>query len=163
MWEYICPVVKEGPMNQGENPTLDERGHQYNAVFKIHRYPVDYPAFDGKDMTPGDPIEIYPTGVDDAEENIPEQFELNQNYPNPFNPKTVIGYRLPVSSHVQLKVFDLMGQEIKRLVNELQSAGRHKVIWNGTNNLGEKVSSGVYFYKLQSNGNLQIRKMTLLR
>lgn len=59
VWHYVNPVTKTGPLIQGETPPLDDRGHQYNAVFKIHRYPPEYPAFTGKDLTPGDPIEKY--------------------------------------------------------------------------------------------------------
>ena len=63
VWKYINPVVNTGILEQGETPALDDRNHQYNAVFKIHRYPPTYPGFSGRDLTPGDPIEIYPEGT----------------------------------------------------------------------------------------------------
>jgi hypothetical protein len=163
VWEYICPVDREGPMNQGDEPELDHRGHQYNAVFKIHRYPTDYPAFKGKDLIPNDPIEIYATEIDDFNQDIPAQFTLNQNYPNPFNPKTLIVYNLSKPDQVQLKVFDLKGQEVRTLINTFQSAGHHQVTWNGTHNLGKKVSSGIYLYQLQIGDNKEIKKMILMR
>lgn len=162
VWDYINPVVKEGPLYQGESPTLDIRNHQYNAVFKIHRYPKDYAAFAGKDMTPGDPLELYPTSVDEGEEQAPSQFQLQQNYPNPFNPKTIIPYQLAQSGHVRLAVYDILGHEIKILVNQVQSAGRHQQIWDGTGPHGEPVSSGVYLYQLQMDSNVQINKMIVM-
>ncbi len=84
--------------------------------------------------------------------------ELSQNYPNPFNPSTVIAYQLPVSSQVSLKIYDMLGREVQTLVNETQAAGRYAVRFNATN-----LSSGTYFYKLQANGLVQTKKLTLLK
>jgi hypothetical protein len=80
---------------------------------------------------------------------LPKAVRLNQNHPNPFNPKTTISFSIPNSSFVTLKVFDLLGREIATLVNEDKSAGTHIATWDGRNNSGVRVSSGVYFYHLE--------------
>lgn len=79
------------------------------------------------------------------EELIPEEFGLMQNYPNPFNPSTVIGWQLPVSSNVTLKVFDILGSEVITLVNSKLSAGYHKAEFNGRG-----LSGGVYIYQIRA-------------
>jgi hypothetical protein len=80
---------------------------------------------------------------------LPDNYALHQNYPNPFNPETVIKYNLPTDSKVTLKVFNILGQEIKKLVDENISAGYHEVIWDGTNNSNIPVASGTYLYHIQ--------------
>ena len=130
VWDYINPVVKEGPLTQGDSPTLDDRGHQYNAVFKIHRYPLDYPAFEGKDLTPQGTLELNPSSVNTLNETLPGQFQLKQNYPNPFNPNTAINYQISISGWVQLKIFDLMAREVKTLVDKFQTPGHYEISWD---------------------------------
>lgn len=98
-----------------------------------------------------------------AEEYNPQSFELFQNFPNPFNPTTKIGYTIPQTSFVTLKVYDLLGREIKTLIEGEQLSGQHTVIWNGTNEVNEKVTSSIYFYKLEISGNAKTRKMILLK
>jgi hypothetical protein len=94
---------------------------------------------------------------------LPKEFALEQNYPNPFNPKTTIRYALPTQAQVSLKVYNLLGQEIKRLVDEVQEAGYKSVEWSSTNNNGMAVASGVYFYRLQAGDFVQVRKMMVLK
>jgi len=163
VWDYLCPVSNNGIMNQGDEIELDIRNHQYNAVFKVHRYPSDFPGFEGKDMTPGEPIEIYPTSVDEQSDMVPNEYKLNQNYPNPFNPITRISYQLPSSDNVVIKNYDVVGKEIQVLVNEKKPAGYFDVLWDATNKFGHQVNSGIYFYKLQSGNYSVIKKMTLLK
>jgi hypothetical protein len=91
------------------------------------------------------------------------EFQLYQNYPNPFNPVTTIEYYLPISSHVALKVFDLLGREVKVLVNGNQTTGLKDIHWDGTNQSNQKVVSGIYIYRLVAGGFVQNRKMILLR
>ena len=94
---------------------------------------------------------------------IPEQFYLEQNYPNPFNPETRITYHLPEASSVALKIFNLRGDEICTLVNSNMAAGIHHSVWNGKDDRGSEVVSGVYLMKLQA-GDFQVnRKMIKLR
>ncbi|MGD0591188.1 MAG: C25 family cysteine peptidase [Bacteroidota bacterium] len=88
----------------------------------------------------------------------PESFALNQNYPNPFNPTTIISYQLPAQSIVTLKVFDILGREVKTLVNDRQSAGLHSVTFNASN-----LSSGVYFYQLQAGSYNATKKLVYLK
>jgi hypothetical protein len=101
-------------------------------------------------------------GVSD-EPVIAHEFKLSQNYPNPFNPTTEIEYSIPKFQNVSLAVYDILGKQVKTLVNEQQYAGTHRVRWNGTDNSGAKVSTGVYFYKLTSGNMTQVRKMLLLK
>ncbi|MDZ7767028.1 MAG: FlgD immunoglobulin-like domain containing protein [Melioribacteraceae bacterium] len=84
------------------------------------------------------------------EPDIPIQFTLKQNYPNPFNPSTTITFSLPLSGKVELKIFDLLGREVKTLANTEMRAGNHTIEWNGKGNKGNELSSGVYFYTLKS-------------
>ena len=93
----------------------------------------------------------------------PESFELSQNYPNPFNPETKIRYQLPNSGEVVLKIFDILGREVKSLVNEKLEAGFHEVTWNGRNNSGRKVSSGVYYYQIRASEFKETKKMILMK
>ena len=108
------------------------------------------------------------TGVDAIDGAIPETYGLDQNYPNPFNPETTIQIHLPVSGEVTLKVYNLLGQEIVTLANEILEAGNHVLNWNGLNKFQTQVPSGIYYYRIQvKNGKNvtfeQIRKMTLLK
>ncbi len=88
---------------------------------------------------------------------------LAQNYPNPFNAGTVISFSLPQRSHVSVDVFNILGQRVKRLVNEDRSAGAYRVEWDGSDQSGNQVASGVYLYRLDAGGRSLARKMILLR
>lgn len=92
-----------------------------------------------------------------------KDFCLLPNYPNPFNPITTIKYELTGNHHVKLKIFNILGQEICMLVNSAQSAGQYKVLWNGRNQKGKEVSSGVYLYRLEVNGYAQTKKMMFVK
>ncbi|MCU0643876.1 MAG: T9SS type A sorting domain-containing protein, partial [bacterium] len=94
--------------------------------------------------------------------NHPEDFLMMQNFPNPFNPSTQISYALPQASHVVLKIFNLMGQEIKTLVDGLQTAGAHSVSWDGIDSLGKRACSGIYICQLQIGVFLKSKKMLLV-
>ena len=94
---------------------------------------------------------------------LPDKFELSQNYPNPFNPTTTIPFSLPKSEHVTLDIYNINGQKVKTLVNEVMSAGSHSVEWNSTSESGARVSSGVYFYKLVAGDQTATKKMSLVK
>ncbi len=103
------------------------------------------------------------TSIISNDSNIPSVFKLYQNYPNPFNPKTVITYELKNSVFVSLKVYDLMGNEVITFVNELQRIGDHQIVWNGRNQYGKKVKSGIYICQLKANSFSQNIKLLLIR
>ncbi len=94
---------------------------------------------------------------------IPIDFILYQNYPNPFNPSTTIQYELPAYTNVQLKIYDILGNEVRALVNESQQPGRKIYQWDGKDDSGRVVSSGVYFYQLRTKEFLQTKKLMLLK
>ena len=94
---------------------------------------------------------------------IPKTYDLMQNYPNPFNPSTVISYQLPESQTVTLDIFNELGQKVSTLVNETQNAGLHNVTWNGKNDIGNSVSSGIYFYRIKAGNFVNVKKMILLK
>ena len=93
-----------------------------------------------------------------SETNQPSRFSLSQNYPNPFNPNTVIEYSIAKASHVELKVYDLLGREVQTLVSSIQNPGSHSVTFNALN-----LSSGVYFYRLTAGGFTDVKRMILLK
>jgi len=99
----------------------------------------------------------------ETENGKPGAFALFQNYPNPFNPNTTIRYKLAKDSHVMLKIYDALGQEVRMLVDELQTAGEKTIAWNGRDAFAQAVGSGVYIYSIRVDGLVQSRKMVLLR
>lgn len=102
--------------------------------------------------------------LDRRSPSIPETVELYGNYPNPFNPETRIAFGLPAQTHVTLRIFNLLGQEVARLVDQVLDAGVHNVNWDGRNQSGQVMSSGVYFYILQAGGQrFAVHKMTLMK
>ena len=107
-------------------------------------------------------LALIPVGVD-REKYLPDKFALSQNYPNPFNPITTISYELPVESKVTLRIYNTMGGLVRTLVNEEQYAGYKNVIWNGRNESGSKVSSGIYFYRIAAGDFTQVKKMVFLK
>jgi len=94
---------------------------------------------------------------------IPTSYKLSQNFPNPFNPSTNIAYSLKASGHVELSIFNILGQEVRQLVNEQQSAGNYTAFWDGRDNTGTTVASGVYFYRITSGDFSDIKKMVMMK
>jgi photosystem II stability/assembly factor-like uncharacterized protein len=103
------------------------------------------------------------TDVETFGDEMPKDYALQQNYPNPFNPQTIIRYDLPRSSFVRITIFNLLGLEVKLLVNEEKGTGKHNIYWNSTDNSGKKVSSGVYFYTITADNFTQTKKMVLMK
>jgi hypothetical protein len=104
------------------------------------------------------------SALSENETSIPQNYALQQNYPNPFNPSTVIPFTLPAAKTVRVEVYNALGQKVCTLGNRLYSAGKHEVIWNGTDSHGQPQPSGVYFYQLVVEGKVMaIRKMVLMR
>jgi hypothetical protein len=100
---------------------------------------------------------------EDEEINVPNLFALSQNYPNPFNPETQIEYALPKASQVKLTIYNLLGQKVTTLVDEFQTVGFKTVHWDGKDDQGTEVASGVYFYKLKAGDFSETKKMILLK
>jgi predicted phosphodiesterase len=101
---------------------------------------------------------FYSTTAINGEKQTVSNYTLSQNYPNPFNPKTVIRYSLPVTGHVDLSIYNILGQKVATLVNKKQSAGNYNVIWNASG-----LSSGVYLYRLQAGDRVQTKKMIYMK
>jgi len=99
----------------------------------------------------------------DSSSTLPTRFELSQNYPNPFNPTTTITLSLPQESKVSLEVYDITGRKVRTLLKEALPAGVHKISWDGRNENGEAVGSGVYIYRVVAGAFKESRKMALLR
>ena len=94
---------------------------------------------------------------------LPTEFALHHNYPNPFNPVTTLRYDLPEQANVNIIIYDLLGREVRTLVNTTQDAGFKSVIWDATNDYGKPVSAGVYLYHIQAGEFVQTKKMVLLK
>ena len=123
--------------------------HDYDADGGIAGIRAEYPAF-ADVVVDSDPIDV----------ELPTVFALDQNYPNPFNPSTEISFALPNAGHVSLTIYNVLGQEVERLVNEHMDAGNHTVTWEASN-----YSSGVYFYRLIADNDkfVKTNKMMILK
>ena len=98
--------------------------------------------------------------------DLPRAFSLSQNFPNPFNPSTVISYTIPEQSEqvaVKLNVFNIRGQVVKTLLDQVQGPGIYTVEWDGMDNSGRRAASGVYFYRISAGDFVSMRKMVLLK
>jgi len=137
--------------------TLDNNSQYYWLVEALDS---DGFVVGSNDNTPNTMV-VGTLSIDGAD--IPEIFALHQNYPNPFNPTTQIKYDLPEDALVTITIYDLMGRNIKSLVNRSQSAGYRSIQWNATNILGEPVSAGMYIYMIQAGEFRQTKKMVLLK
>ena len=105
-----------------------------------------------------DTVALVVSVEDDYDETVPNEFSISQNYPNPFNPSTKITYSLPEAGNVKLSVYDALGREVKLLVDKFENAGRHTVEFNAS-----KLSSGVYFYRVEYQNNFTTKKMILMK
>jgi acetyl esterase/lipase len=106
---------------------------------------------------------VQPTAVAPVAHQQPEKLFLEQNFPNPFNPSTTIRYSLVITAHVRLTVFDVIGHEVRTLVDGVRQPGKKSVVWDGRDNSGRAVSSGVYLYRLAAGGPVLTNKLILLR
>ncbi len=128
---------------------------------------VSFEKGDGKFGTVADPAsggDAYAlVSLKGISSQLPERFELAQNYPNPFNPETKISYALPKDCHVKLTIYNMLGQKIKVLVDEHQTAGHKNVHWDGKDYKGNEVASGIYFFRIEAGGLTQSKKMVILK
>ena len=100
-----------------------------------------------------------PTSIESNTNNLPSKFELAQNYPNPFSSSTSIPYDIHKQTDIQVIIYDILGREVRKFAVGFQTAGSYNILWDGRNNFGQKVASGVYFYKLQAGSESQVKKM----
>jgi glucuronoarabinoxylan endo-1,4-beta-xylanase len=100
-----------------------------------------------------------PTSIESNTNNLPSKFELAQNYPNPFSSSTSIPYNIHKQTDIQVTIYDILGREVRKFAIGFQTAGSYIVLWDGRNNFGQKVASGVYFYKIQAGSESQVKKM----
>ena len=102
-----------------------------------------------------------PTAIE--ENPRPSGFTLSQNFPNPFNPETTISFEMPVQSHVKITIYNLIGQYVKTLVNEIKPIGTYSVVWDGTDASGTRVTSGLYFYRIDAGNFSQTKKLIMMK
>ncbi|MCL4705105.1 T9SS type A sorting domain-containing protein [bacterium] len=105
----------------------------------------------------------FTTEVKDEKPELPADFSLSQNYPNPFNPSTTIGFRLSAPAEVRLAIYSVNGQLVRTLVNGRLASGQHEAVWDGRNERGSTVASGIYFYRIRAGAWTQTRRMLLVR
>ena len=110
--------------------------------------------------TPG-AVNDWMSGVDDIE--VPTMFSLGQNYPNPFNPRTTIEFTLPAAGFTNLLIYNVMGQKVRELVSDTMKAGVHAVIWDGKDDSGNPVSSGIYLINLKSGEHTSTGRMLMMK
>ena len=106
-------------------------------------------------------ITIHALSVDET--SLPTKYAIHQNYPNPFNPVTSLRYDLPENSLVNITIYDMMGRDVKTLINQSQDAGFKSIIWDATNDYGKPVSAGIYLYQIQAGEYISTKKMVLLK
>ena len=141
-----------------------------NTVRAVSVRPRAYPLFTGigyYDDFEVNGVDVV-TSVDEGgpkpiSSTIPSDYKLEQNYPNPFNPSTMINYDLPKAGIVKVEIYNIVGQRMKTLVNEMQTVGKWSVQWNGTDHAGMHVASGIYFYRLETPNAVLTQKMVLLK
>ena len=144
------------------NTEVSNTANFLTTVFFVDENSAWAVGYDGTIITTHSPTVSISNG-NGGIQSLPETVHLDNNYPNPFNPQTTIGFQLPQNSSVTLKIYSITGQLVKTLLNETVPAGYHSVVWDGTNNFGNQVGSGIYLYQLKSGEVVQTRKMHLLK
>lgn len=165
VWEYINPMTRDGlkKIKVDNYPT-------YNGVFRAYRYSSTHPALVGHDLTPGNtmtgstPNYYTPSDLSIKEgKNSKSDDILNQNYPNPFSDYTSIDFEINETKQISINVYDFSGVRVKTLYNRNCSSGKYNLSWDATNESGQKVASGVYFYILKANNQQLSKKMILIK
>ena len=155
---HLSDVIWPIPMNlKPTNPAIQTAGDDGYPLGDLNWYGPEVVAA----WEAGLPNPL--TAIEDNSENIPTKFVLGRNYPNPFNPTTTIEYEISKRSYLTLTIYNITGQKVRTLVNGYHSAGTHLVKWDGKDNNGNLLPSGVYFYELRSNDQVARQKMTLLK
>ncbi len=133
-------------------------GNTYNAMLKVVSNATNLPTVE----IPISLTVIGPTGIG-TENNLPSHFALYDNYPNPFNPSTTIAFDVPKASLVKITIYNLVGQKVRELKNEILSAGHYSVVWDGHDDIGTRVGSGIYLVEMNADGFRSVKKMVLIK
>jgi len=149
IYQWIWTNGASGGGSQLQLDASDFFGADANAEMYIDDYKFD-------------PYFIVP-GINDDKHEVPITFDIAQNYPNPFNPTTTIKYQLPKKSTVKIVVYNLLGQVVRSLVSNSLEAGYYQTIWDGLNDFGQRLSTGVYFYRMEAEGFVKSHKMILMK
>ena len=96
-------------------------------------------------------------------DQMPTTFAIDQNFPNPFNPTTTMNYQLPQASDVRITIYNVLGQKVRTLLNTRMDAGYHNVVWDGLNDNGARMASGLYMYKFEAGTYVQVQKMLMMK
>jgi len=152
LWDF-----GDGETSSEQNPV-----HVYTA---INTYTVTLTVTDNGNASAATTQEVEVSNIVGIAAEIarPEKFELSQNFPNPFNPSTTIRYALPERSTVRLTIYNMLGKEVRTLVNTVEDAGYKSIIWDGLDQHGRLISTGVYIYKIQAGNFSQTRKMVFMK
>ena len=129
----------------------------YTATIAIHNNSID------SLVTIPVTLHVTSVGIEDPTPQVPIEFTLSQNYPNPFNPSTTISFDLPKESKVEISVYNIKGQKVKTMMNDILPAGNHSVVWNGKNDNNKSVSSGIYFYRITAGDFTDTKKCVILK
>jgi len=166
VWEYINPFTRSGikKIKTDTYPTD-------NAAFRAYRYTATHPALAGHDLTPGktmtgyDPSYLVPADITSIQK-IAEQINngvVSQNYPNPFSVNTNIEFQLPSDQKLSVVIYDLNGKAVRNLANRMFYSGKNTLIWDGTDDSGNRLNSGLYCYVLMNNNIKVGNKMIFTR
>ncbi len=154
----FMPIYRDDPstsMDEGARP-----GESISLYFNDLKLPkqITWTSF-------GDLIDIAPliTSLNCTLQDIPDKFDLSHNYPNPFNPQTTIKFQLPQREYVTLKIYNMLGQEVRTLKEEDMEPGYYHIIWDGRDNHGKVVSNGIYLFQLKAGDYQNTKKMIMLK
>jgi hypothetical protein len=168
---YSTYLGGAGGEDQGSGIAVDDSGNAYVTGYTgssnfptLNPYQASYQGVNGDAYVTKLSADILDDVSDEMTPvSLPEKPALDQNYPNPFNPSTEIGFDFPKPSFVSLDIFDVLGRKVSTLINEHLTAGSKRVQWDGKDNTGAEVASGVYFYRLRIGDHVEVKKMVLLK
>ncbi len=155
VFEVNDPSVTEIILEENETKSP---AHDLVFVYNTRSQPGQL-AFDESHPT----FEAVSVALSGVVEGLPTEYSLAQNYPNPFNPSTEIAFDLPKNAHVELSVFNILGQQVTNLLSGDMPAGSHQIMWDGTDSDGGAVASGIYFYRISTDDFSSSKKMLMLK
>jgi hypothetical protein len=164
----------------GKQSTMSANVYAPNGITNLNQGVIATGAFFGKVVIVGPGVQLslasafssatfakvaqeIPEEPAEKKTDLPTAFALMQNYPNPFNPTTSIRYAIPALSHVTLSIYNIVGQEVIRLVDRTESQGYYQVQWNGKNSFGNDIASGLYFYRITAGEFVDVKKLLFVK